>query len=38
MAVASSYIISITSDITLRDLTFTYLTELLKKENIQQKT
>jgi Lrp/AsnC family leucine-responsive transcriptional regulator len=38
MAATGSFVTSLTSDSTLRNLTFTYLAELLKKENTQQKT
>jgi DNA-binding Lrp family transcriptional regulator len=38
MTVAGSFVISLTSDSTLRYLTFKYLAELIKKEQCQEKT
>ena len=38
MTVAGSFVISLTSDSTLRNLTFKYLAKLLETENAQQKT
>jgi hypothetical protein len=38
MAVSGSFIISLASDSILRNLTFKYLAESVKKEHVQKKT